>query len=151
MKISKNFTLKEFEKSQAALRLGISNSIPQELIPSITALATNVLQPVRDAFGPVIITSGYRSPELNTAIGGSIKSQHSKAEAADFEVIGFSNLEVAEWLFTKNFDQLILEFYEPGDPNSGWIHVSYSETNRNEALTAYKENGRTVYKRGLGT
>ena len=62
MKISKNFTLKEFEKSQAALRLGISNSIPQELIPSITALATNVLQPVRDAFGPVLLRVAIEAP-----------------------------------------------------------------------------------------
>ena len=151
MKLSKNFSLSEFEKSQTATRLGIDNSIPEDRILSIQALVENVLQPVRDRFGPVIISSGYRSPELNKAIGGSSKSQHSKAEAADFEVPGVSNKELAEWI-EKNcrFDQLILEFYTPGDPNSGWVHCSMSlEHNRKETLTASRVDGKVVYTRGL--
>jgi len=78
---------------------------------------------VRDKFGPVIISSGYRSKELNAAIGGSVTSQHSIGEAADFEVPGLDNKKLADWIKDNlKFDQLILEFYKDGDPNSGWVH-----------------------------
>ena len=100
------------------------------------------------------VTSGYRSAKLNAAIGGSSKSQHSKGEAADFEITGLDNYELAEWIqsFIPEFDQLILEFYTSGDQNSGWIHCSYSrEKNRKQVLTANKENGKTVYHNGLVT
>lgn len=151
MRLTANFTLAEFEKSQAATRLGINNSVPDEKVIRLQALAENVLQPVREHFGPVIITSGYRSPELNEAIGGSSRSQHSKAEAADFEVIGVSNKEVAHWIIDNcNFDQLILEFYTPGDPNSGWIHCSFNlEKCRKQVLTASRIDGKTVYATGI--
>ena len=151
MRLTANFTLAEFEKSQAATRLGIPNSVPEDKILSLQALAENVLQPVRDHFGPVIITSGYRSPELNEAIGGSSTSQHSQAEAADFEVIGVSNKEVAHWIADNClFDQLILEFYTPGDPNSGWVHCSFDlEVCRKQVLTASRIEGKTVYAQGI--
>lgn len=151
MKLTKNFSLSEFEKSNTALRLGIDNSIPEEYVLRLQGLAENVLQPVRDHFGPVIVSSGYRSPELNKAIKGSSKSQHCSAEAADFEVPGVSNKEVAQWIVDNcRFDQLILEFYDPEDPNSGWIHCSFSlEYCRYETLTATKENGKTKYIKGL--
>lgn len=151
MKLSKNFSLSEFTKSQTASRRGISNKPGPHHVDNLSELVQNVLQVVRDHFGPVVISSGFRSRELNAAIGGTNNSQHSKGEAADFEVIGVSNAVVAEWIRDNlEFDQLILEFYTPGEPNSGWVHVSYKEdNNRNEVLTAVKEGGRVVYKRGL--
>ena len=109
------------------------------------------MQPVRDNFGVTVINSGYRGPKLNEAVGGSSKSQHCKGEAVDIECPGTSNYQVAKWIEdTLDFDQLILEFYTPGIPDSGWVHVSYkSEGNRKSVLTAMKENGKTVYKPGL--
>jgi len=97
---------------------------------------------------PVIISSGFRSVELSKRIGSSAKSQHCKGEAVDFEIQGLDNKKLAEHI-NKNyeFDQLILEFYKESDPNSGWIHVSYSsEKNRKQFLKAYKDqNGKTRY------
>ena len=154
MKLSKNFSVAEYTKSQTATRKGIDNSMSDEHLDRARALFENVVQKVRDKFGRTIITSGYRSPDLNTAIGGSSRSQHSKAEAADFEALDYSTLEVAEWIADNlDFDQLILEFYVPCDPISGWVHCSYKAdgSNRNQILTAVKEDGKTVYKNGLVT
>ena len=82
---------------------------------------------VREYFGRVKVTSGYRSPELCLAINSSVNSQHAKAEAADFEVIGTDNAELADWINkTRDYDQLILEYYKVGEPNSGWIHCGIS-------------------------
>lgn len=152
MQLSKNFSLREFTKSQTASRKDIDNTPSGEHLEAAKALFENVVQPVRDHFGPTIITSGYRSPALNEAIGGSATSQHSKGEAVDLEVLGTSTAEVCEWIAANTeFDQLILEFFEPGDINSGWVHVSYKAdgTNRKECLTATKKDGRTHYARGL--
>ena len=115
------------------------------------SLFENVVQPVRDNFGVTVINSGYRGPKLNEAVGGSSKSQHCIGEAVDIECPGTSNYAVASWIEQNlDFDQLILEFYTPGIPDSGWVHVSYkSEGNRKSILTAMKENGKTVYKPGL--
>ena len=106
---------------------------------------------IRNNFGVTIITSGYRSADLNYAIGGSNTSQHCKGQAVDIECPGTPNYDVAKWIEDNlEFDQLILEFYTPGIPDSGWVHVSYnSEENRKSVLTALKENGKTVYKPGL--
>ena len=106
---------------------------------------------IRDHFGVTVINSGKRGPSLNEAVGGSSKSQHCKGEAVDIECPGTSNYAVANWIEQNlDFDQLILEFYTPGIPDSGWVHVSYkSEGNRKSILTAMKENGKTVYKPGL--
>jgi len=151
MKLSNNFTLREFVKSQTASRKGIDNTPSQEHLDNAIALFENVVQPVRENFGPTIITSGYRSDALNEAIGGSTTSQHSKGQAVDLEVMGVSTAEVCEWIAANtDFDQLILEFYEPGDTNSGWVHVSYAgDENRGETLTASKVNGSTQYAYGL--
>ena len=94
---------------------------------------------------------GYRGPDLNYAIGGSNRSQHCKGQAVDIECPGTPNYDVAKWIEENcEFDQLILEFYKPGIPDSGWVHVSYNaEENRRSVLTALKENGKTVYKPGL--
>ena len=152
MNLSRNFSLQELTKSDTAIRKGIANEPNAEQIDKLKMLCERVLQPVRDQFGRVKITSGYRSPELCLAIGSSLDSQHAKAEAADFEVVGVDNAEVADWIY-KNLqtDQLILEFYTPGEPNSGWIHASYVEFNpRAQYLRAYREDKKVKYKPIIG-
>ena len=148
MKLSANFSLAEMTKSQTALRKGINNEPSTEHVENLIHLAETVLQPVREHFGkPVAISSGYRSPELCEAIGSSSKSQHAKGEAADFEIPGVDNKKLATWI-SKNteFDQLILEFYDGVDPNSGWVHCSASkEKSRKQILKAEKIEGRTAY------
>ena len=152
MKLSKNFTLAEYTKSQTALRNDIDNTPNDAHLEAAKALFVQVVQPVRDRFGPTVINSGYRGPELNEKVGGSPTSQHCLGQAVDIECPGIANAEIAEWI-TKNtdYDQVILEFYTPGIPDSGWVHVSYKDNgdNRGFALTAMKEHGRTVYKTGL--
>ena len=149
MKLSKNFSLAEMTKSQTATRKGIKNEPSTEHVENLIHLAETVLQPVREHFGkPVAISSGYRSPELCEAIGSSAKSQHAKGEAADFEIPGVDNMQLAMWI-SKNtsFDQLILEYYEPGDPNSGWVHCSVvKEGSRAQVLKATKVEGKTKYE-----
>ena len=149
--LSKNFTLQEYIKSQTALRQGIDNTPSDEHLESAKKLFEQVVQPVRDHFGVTVINSGYRGPALNAAVGGSATSQHCKGEAVDIECPGTPNYDVAKWIEDNlDYDQLILEFYTPGIPDSGWVHVSYkSEGNRKQSLTAMKEDGKTVYKPGL--
>jgi zinc D-Ala-D-Ala carboxypeptidase len=149
--LSKNFTLQEYIKSQTALRQGIDNTPSEEHLESAKKLFEMVVQPVRDHFGVTVINSGYRGPALNAAVGGAASSQHCKGEAVDIECPGTPNYNVARWIEDNlDYDQLILEFYTPGIPDSGWVHVSYkSEGNRKQSLTAMKENGKTVYKPGL--
>ena len=151
VRLSENFLLSEYTKSQTALRKGIDNTPGTIHLDNAQALFTNVVQKIRDNFGVTIITSGYRSGDLNYAIGGSNTSQHCKGQAVDIECPGTPNYDVAKWIEENlEFDQLILEFYTPGIPDSGWVHVSYnSEENRKSVLTALKENGKTVYKPGL--
>lgn len=146
MKLTKNFSLQEMTKSQTALRKGIDNTPTPDKIEPLTLLCEKVLQPVRDHFDrPVTITSGYRSPELCVAIGSKVTSQHTKGQAADFEVPGVSNMEVAQWIADNcEFDQLILECFTGG--NTGWIHCSYVHEPRKELLTYDRENG---YRKGL--
>jgi zinc D-Ala-D-Ala carboxypeptidase len=151
MRLSDNFTLAELVKSQTAERCGIDNTPDKEHIENLQKLCDNVLQPVRDYFQkPVTISSGYRSPELSQKIGSSSRSQHCKGEAADFEVPGVSNQELADFINENlNFDQVILEFHNPDEINSGWVHASYvGEANRGEYLIAEKdENGKVRYSR----
>lgn len=151
MRLSKNFTLSEFTKSQTAERKGIDNTPQGEHLEAAKRLFEKVVQPVRDNFGVTVINSGYRSPLLNDAVGGSSKSQHCKGEAVDLEVPGVPNAKVAQWIRDNlDFDQLILEFYTPGIDDSGWVHVSYKdEGNRKSVLTASRINGRTQYFTGL--
>ena len=151
VRLSKNFTLQEFTKSQTALRQGIDNTPGEDHLVNAKLLFEKVVQPVRDKFGVTVINSGYRGSKLNEAVGGSSKSQHCKGEAVDIECPGTANYDVAKWIQdTLDFDQLILEFYTPGIPDSGWVHVSYkAKGNRKSILTAMKENGKTVYKPNL--
>ena len=137
MKLSGHFSLAELTKSQTAVRKGIDNKPTLDHIENLTELCTQVLEPTRRNFGkPMVISSGYRSEELCEAIGSSKNSQHAKGQAADFEMFGVDNKELAKYI--KNnlvFDQLILEFYNPDDPSSGWVHCSYSkEENRKQSL-----------------
>ena len=153
MNLTRNFTLSELTKSDTAIRKGINNNPSAEQVEKLKALCENILQPVRDHFGRVKITSGFRSVDLCLAIGSSSNSQHAKAEAADFECVGVDNAELADWIKSNlPYDQLIVEYYTPGEPNSGWIHCSYiSDQPRASFLHAYKSEGRTKYKPILGS
>ncbi len=155
MKLSDHFSLRELTKSQTGIRLGISNEPDSEHLVNLVALCHNVLEPIRKEFGVVTVTSCYRSPALNKAIGStSEKSQHIFGEACDLEAFrAKSNLFVAEWIKTSlDFDQLILEYYKDGDPFSGWIHVSskrLQSQNRNICLHTVVNDGKTAYQEGL--
>ena len=150
MQLSKNFNLVEMTKSQTATRKGIDNTPSAEHQGNLQSLCMHVLQPIRDHFSQVVtVSSGYRSPELCLAINSKITSQHAKGQAADFEIFGVSNKELADYINENlEYDQLILEYWKESDPNSGWVHCSYSEgNNRNQYLRAYKENGSTKYEK----
>ena len=152
MELTRNFTLSELTKSDTAIRKGINNNPNAEQIEKLKTLCEKILQPVRDHFGRVKVTSGFRSVELCQAIGSSVNSQHAKAEACDFEVIGVDNAELADWIHRElEWDQLILEFYTPGEPNSGWIHCSVTEgMPRKSFLHAFRAEGKTKYKPIIG-
>ena len=151
MKLSKNFSLAELTKSETAIRKDIDNSADEIIVAHLQALVDNVLQPARDKFGSVRVTSGYRSPLLNSSIGGSKTSQHCYGFAADFEVTGMDNKDLAVWIRDNlQFTQLILEFYTEGEPNSGWVHCAYDAKDlKNQVLTATKVGGKTTYVTGL--
>ena len=148
MNLSKSFTLNELTKSQEATRLGIDNTPNEEHILNLKLLCENILQPIRDFYGmPLSVSSGYRSPELCEAIGSSRTSQHTRGQAADFEIFSVPNKEVADFV-VKNleYDQCILEFWNENEPNSGWIHCSFNNAgNRKQYLQAQKLNGRVIY------
>ena len=149
MKLSDNFSLLELTKSQTAERKGIDNTPSPEHQENLKLLCTHILQPVRDHFERVVsVSSGYRSPELCTAIGSKITSQHAKGQAADFEIYGLSNRELSIWIHENlEYDQLILEYWKKEDPSSGWVHCSFDDrVNRKQYLKAYKENGSTKYE-----
>lgn len=140
MRLSKNFTLAEFERSETAVRRQIPNSVPYELLPNLQRLVDTLMQPIRDGLGPVSVSSGYRSPALNKAIGGSARSQHMQALAADFNVSGMEPLDVCHWIEQEQlpFDQLIHEF-------GAWVHVSTAEPGkqpRRQTLTIDKHGTR---------
>ncbi len=149
MKLSENFSLSELTKSQTAERKGIDNTPSPTHQENLKSLCEMILQPVRDHFGQVVsVSSGYRSPELCAAIGSKSTSQHAKGEAADFEIFGVSNKELADYIHENlDYDQLILEYWKKEDPNSGWVHCSYTNgNNRKQYLRAYKEDGKTKYE-----
>lgn len=156
MRLSQNFELREFTRSQTASRLGLDNTPPESSLPAIQALVDGVLQPARTHFGKSMnINSGFRSKAVNEAIGGSKTSQHmwdSISAAADIEIFGVDNLELARWIQENcDFDQLIAECYVPSQgPNSGWVHVSSRRDgeNRHESLTYQRGKG---YTQGLPT
>ena len=152
MQLSENFSLNELTKSQTATRKGFNNTPNDNEKENLKVLSINILQKIRNHYErPVRVTSGYRSPELCVSIGSSVKSQHAKGEAADFEITGIDNFDLAIWI-SKNldFDQLISEFYTEQHPDSGWVHCSYkTKGNRKQCLTAFKEGNKTRYGKGL--
>ena len=151
MKLTTNFSLAELTASQVAARKGIPNNPTAGQIENLKKLCESILQPIRNHYdSPVIISSGFRTPELCVLINSSINSQHAKGQAADLQVIGVDNKALAKYIKENlDFDQLILEFYkEAVGPHSGWVHVSYvGKENRKQSLTATRaENtGKTVY------
>jgi hypothetical protein len=152
MNLSPNFTLSEMTKSETALRHDLDNTPGDEEIGNLKTLCEKVLQPVRDHYGKgVKVNSGFRHPNVNAAVGGSKTSDHCKGQAADIEIPGVANADLAQWI-SENLDytQLILEFYTPGVPDSGWVHVSYNPNDlKKQILTATKKDGKTVYLPGL--
>jgi hypothetical protein len=141
-------SLKELLFSETATRLGIDNTPTDQILINLQTLIHEVIQPIINEFGDIKITSGYRSPELCKAIGSSTSSQHCLGMAVDCEVLGVPNKELADWVVNHlDYDQVILEFWKPEEPNSGWVHCSYKPSgNRKQYLRAYKGNGRTIYE-----
>lgn len=137
MRISKNFTLEELYLSDTQTRLNIKNVPNPTQTAAIIQLVEKVLQPVRDHFGLAVnISSGFRCPSLNRAVGGSPSSQHMRGEAADIRVTGVANDKL--WQFIHDnlpFDQLILEYCPAHDKHQGWVHVSYAKTLRRDAFS----------------
>lgn len=138
-------------RSESAKRLGISNQPTEEHIENMKRFAMMVFEPIRARFDtPIYISSGYRSEKLNKAIKGSLTSQHCSGEAADIDMDGSSvitNADVFHYIKDNlEFDQLIWEFGDKNNPD--WVHVSYKdEGNRKEVLAAYREEGKTKYKK----
>lgn len=149
-KLSKNLSLSEVIKSNTAIKRGIDNTPTPEHLENLKVLAENVFQPVRDALGTISVSSGYRSKDLNRAIGGSKTSQHCSGEALDLDndhkTGRATNKEIFDYIRENLvFDQMISEFGTKENPS--WIHVSFKKSgmNRKEVLRAYKKNGRTIY------
>jgi hypothetical protein len=149
MQLSKNLALAEVTRSETAKRKGISNMPTPEHLENFKKLAENIFQPIREHFGvPIHISSGYRSKALNTAVGGSLSSQHCTGEAIDIDMDGTDITNAQIFHFIKdnlNFDQLIAEF--PENSNPAWVHVSYESTGkqRKQILVAKKVGGATKY------
>ena len=145
--LTEHFSEEEFTRSEAAIRLGLDNSLPGSLRGNAMMVA-EVLEQIRAKFGhPIVVTSCYRAPGVNAAVGGSETSAHKSALAVDFTIPGFRNKAVCEILQTMliHFDQLIYEFGE-----SGWVHLGLSKAApRGEVLSAVKVGGKTIYKKGI--
>ena len=145
MKLSENFTLAELTKSSTATRLGIDNSPSPEQLENLVELCHKVLQPLREAVGPINISSGLRVPALNKAIGGSKTSQHCAINGAAADIDIEDNKKVFDYIKNNlQFDQLIWEFGNEKQPD--WVHVSYHYGhNRGQVLKAIKRDGKTKY------
>jgi hypothetical protein len=150
MQLSTNLSLAEVTRSETAKRKGISNMPTPEHIENFKKLAVNIFQPIREHFGkPILISSGYRSAELNKAIGGSSSSsQHCSGEAIDIDMDGtdITNAQIFNYIKENlNFDQMIWEFGT--DTNPDWVHVSFAanRSQRKQILVAKKVNGKTTY------
>lgn len=151
MKLSENLSLAECLKSRTATRLGINNEPHDEwIVENLKALAEHIFQPCRDHFGcPIYVSSGYRSPELNAAIGGSKRSQHMEGRALDLDADVYgccTNGEIFRYILNNlTFDQLIWEFGDNDNPD--WVHVSfvYDGLNRGRCLKACRDDEGKVY------
>ena len=153
--LTTNFSLHELTKSETALRNDLDNTPGEAETENLRLLCEKVLQPVRDHFGKgVKVNSGFRSLVVNAAAGGvqgAKPSDHTRGMAADIEIPGVANADLAQWIMDNlDYTQLILEFYTPGIPDSGWVHVSYDPNNlKKQELTATKVAGKTQYLPGL--
>ncbi len=149
-KLSEHFTVAELIRSETAERKGIDNMPPDILLPKLKRLCVEILEPIRLHFGrPFRPNSGYRGIDLNREVGGSRTSQHCKAEALDIEISGISNYDLAVWIKTNlKFDQVILECYRLGEPNSGWVHVSLKDPGQENRAMVLTYSHRT-YSEGL--
>ena len=152
MKLSKNLWLSEVTKSNTAIRRGIDNNPTKLHIANLTYLAEKVFQPIREHFGhPIFVSSGYRSKDLNEAIGGSQKSFHSHGMALDLDMDGKSTITNTDiFNFIKNnidYTELIWEFGTEDKPD--WVHVAIAKGREQEkkAKIAHREGGRTKYKK----
>jgi zinc D-Ala-D-Ala carboxypeptidase len=151
MQVSKHLSLAEVSRSETAKRRGINNTPSGEHLENFKKLAENIFEPIREHFGvPIHISSGYRSKELNAAIGGSATSQHCSGEAIDIDMdgsaSGITNAQVFNFIKDNlNFDQLIWEFGSSTNPD--WVHVSYETTGkqRKQILKAVKSGSKTTY------
>ena len=151
MKLSEHLDLSEVVRSESAKRKGISNMPTPEHIANFKVLAEKIFEPIRVHFRcPIVVSSGYRSKELNQAIGGSNSSQHCTGEAIDLDMDGtphgVSNRMVFDYIKNNlEFDQLIYEFGNSENPD--WVHVSYESTGkqRKQVLRASRVNGKTIY------
>lgn len=124
MNLSPNFTLAELTVTGS----GLPNVPDEQHIAALTALCQNVLEPLRAHFSaPVIVSSGFRSPAVNSRAGGAADSQHLAGEAADIHIPGVDNADIWRWIDEGDieFDQLIGERLEEEHPSAGWVHVSY--------------------------
>lgn len=148
MQLSEHFSLQELVKSSLADRLAIDNTPSSSEIETLKLTAANILEPVREHFGIAFApSSGFRCLELNRALKSKDTSQHVTGEAVDIEVPGISNYDLALWIYQNlDFDQLILEFYKPEDPHSGWVHCSYSDNGRRNQVLTFANN---TYTDGL--
>jgi hypothetical protein len=147
--MTQSFSIRELTYSDTAIRLGIDNTPTDEILKNLQNVIQFILEPISNNFdSQIMITSGYRSPALCQAIGSKPTSQHTLGMAVDFEILGTPNKEVSDWIVDHlDFDQCILEFWKPEQPNSGWVHCSYKTSgNRKMYLKAYTANGRTVYE-----
>ena len=150
MKLSKNLSLAEVPKSNTAKRLGINNTPDEWVTENLKQIAENVFQPLRNHFGrPIYVSSGYRSADLNTAIGGSLRSQHVEGRALDLDADVFgriTNSKIFDYIRENlTFDQLIWEFGDEDNPD--WVHVSfvYDGVNRGRCLKALRDDRGKVY------
>jgi hypothetical protein len=146
MMLSKNLSLAEVIKSQTAIRKNIDNIPSLRHQDNLIAIAQAVFQPLRDWYAkPITVSSGYRSPQLNQAINGSLSSQHCKGEALDLDV-GDENFMLFDYIrLNLDFDQMIWEFGD--DVNPAWVHVSYKVSgNRKQILRAVKIDSKTKYE-----
>lgn len=146
--LSPHFSLAEMTHTGT----GLPNVAPPLAVANLALLCAAVLEPIRAHFGvPVKVNSGYRSPAVNKAVGSKPTSQHATGQAADIEIPGVSNLDLARWIEAHlAFDQLILEAHKAGDPSSGWVHASFRQgALRNQALTATMGSHGMVYSAGL--
>jgi zinc D-Ala-D-Ala carboxypeptidase len=147
MNLSENFTLDEMTLSQTAARHGIDNVPPPHIIRNLELLCVSCMQPLREEVSrPIFVSSGFRSPDLNSLIGGSKTSAHQQGNACDFRVSGLSPYDTCLLIVEMGlpFDQVIHEFGK-------WVHLGVGDILRGEELTAYRAKGKTKYSFGIKT